>query len=398
MSRSTFRVALWGLIGVGLAIRLGLAYWGDGVDYDLRSYEVVLDVLRRDPLELYATVNDARAARWPYPPGYFSWILVAGELPGGFRNLMQLPPILADAGIALLVQEFLRRRGAGEAARLAAVALVALGPSFMAISGYHGHIDSLAILPAVAAVLVWDSAGERRALWAGLLIGVGASIKTVPALMVLALLPTVRSPREAVTLVGAAVAVPLALLAPFLVATPSATVDAFTYRGLPGYGGISLVVQPGLAELWLKQTPVSLNGVNDWLFDHGAVLTLPALGALALFLARTRPDAADAAVLVWLVVYVFGINFLLQYLPWGLPFFLMAGHLSRVAQLQAALLVPTVLVYAQPWESDAVLWVYVPFMLALWAAFVVALVVLGRRAWNGHGGARRLEAPASAPA
>jgi hypothetical protein len=398
MSPATFKAALWGLICAGLAIRLGLAYWGEGVDFDLRSYEIVLDALRQDPLDLYATVNDARADRWPYPPGYFAWILAAGELPGGFRNLAQLPPILADAAIALLVQEFLRRRGVGYGARLGSVALVALGPSFMAVSGYHGHIDSLAILPAVAALLVWESGGGHRALWAGLLIGVGASIKTVPGLVVLALLPTVRSPREAATLVGAAVAVPLALLAPFLAATPGDTVDAFTYRGLPGHGGISLVVQPGLAELWVKETPVALNGVNEWLFDHGWLVTVPALGALGVLLAATRLDAPDATVLLWLVVYVFGINFLLQYLPWGLPFFLMAGHLWRVAQLQAALLVPTVISYSRPWESDAVLWVYVPVMVAVWAAFAVALVVLARRAAAGSGRAGATRAPASAPA
>src|SRR5207302_10782054 len=105
--------------------------------------------------------------------------------------------IAADAAIAWLVQAGLGRAGASDRTRLSACALVALGPAFALISGMHGQIDSVAILPAVLALVVWERGGSRRALAAGLLIGRAASIKTAPGLMVLALLPSVRSRREA---------------------------------------------------------------------------------------------------------------------------------------------------------------------------------------------------------
>jgi hypothetical protein len=49
-----------------------------------------------------------------------------------------------------------------------------LGPSFIDISGYHGQIDSVAILPAVLALMVWERRPQpTRSVRAGLLIGLG---------------------------------------------------------------------------------------------------------------------------------------------------------------------------------------------------------------------------------
>src|SRR3712207_1723439 len=118
------------------------------------------------------------------------------------------------------MQDFLRRRGATERTRLAAVALVALGPSFWIVSGYHGHIDSLAILSAVLIVWLWDRwpPGMRRALTCGGLVGLGIATKVVPGLVLVALLPWVRSRREALALVAPAALIPLVAFVPFLVA------------------------------------------------------------------------------------------------------------------------------------------------------------------------------------
>jgi hypothetical protein len=390
MNAALFKRSLWSLIAIGTLIRLLLAHFGTGVEYDLHSEEIVYSALRRDALHLYTTVNTVQQSRWPYPPGYLPWIAFAGAaFWSHFRLLMHVPPIVADAAVAWLVADFLGRRGADYRARLVAAGLVALGPSFIAISGYHGQIDSVAILPAVAALRQWELGDPRhRALWSGLLIGVGAAIKTVPLLLLLALVPAVRARREAVTLVAAAVAVPLLLTAPFLFTTLHATLHSLTYRGLPGYGGISLLVQPDLARMWLLRSVMSLNAVNGWLFHHGALVTVPALSAMFAVLWRRRVNAVDASVVMWLAVYVFGVNLFLQYLPWGLPFFLMAGHLKRSAQLQAFLLIPTLIVYAAPWSDDNILLVYVPMMIAVWAGFVVALIVLLRRPWASGGQAQ----------
>ena len=83
-----------------------------------------------------------------------------------FDGWIQLPAVLADAGIALgvlwqLLRCAARPSGCGSARR----ALVMFGPSFLLVSGYHGQIDSLAILPAVGrAARVGARRGAARAV------------------------------------------------------------------------------------------------------------------------------------------------------------------------------------------------------------------------------------------
>jgi len=131
---------------------------------------------------------------------------------------IRLAPIAANLGIAFVVQDFLGQRGAERSTRLAGAALVAPGPSFLVVSGYHGQFDAVAFLPAVLALTLWERDLPRRALWAGLLIGLGGALKTVPLLLLVALLPSVRTRREAAVLVGAAALPVLAALAPFAIA------------------------------------------------------------------------------------------------------------------------------------------------------------------------------------
>ena len=130
---------------------------------------------------------------------------------------------------------------------------MALGPTFGMVSGYHGQFDSVAILPAVVALYLWERLETpSRGLVAGGLVGLGGIFKTVPLVMLVALLPTVRSWREAGWLLGSAAAVLVVASLPFLVAT-RATYEAAVrdYHGFPGVGGLSLVVQPDLAGAWL---------------------------------------------------------------------------------------------------------------------------------------------------
>lgn len=384
-----YRRALWALIAVGTLVRLVLAATTDGVAYDLESFSIVNTALRDgDPFGFYAVVNESGAfgpyPRWPYPTGSLPLVLAVGSLADalgvGLDHLIRVPFIAADAAIAWLVASFLGRRGASERTRLGAAALVALGPAFAGISGFHGQMDAPAILPAVLALWVWERLdGPQRALLAGALIGVGGAVKTAPLLMVLALLPSARSRREGLTLMAAAAAVPLAALLPFLVADPGSVLSSLRYRGAPGLGGISLLAQPALPTGWLAGENVPLNGLSRALLDWGIVVTLPVLLGVAAFALRRRLAALDAAVLLWLAFYVAGVNFFMQYLVWGLPFLLMRGHLRAVAALQLALLPALVLTYSS--SPDTLIWLlYTPPVLLAWAVAVVALVRIATRA------------------
>jgi hypothetical protein len=382
LSRSVRR-SLIGLIACGVVMRLAWVAQTGGLPFDMASLRSVALALLDQPLSLYSDLNPEREYHWPYPPGYFPWVLASHGLDGagilGFRAAIVLPAVAADAALAWLVQAGLGRAGASERTRLGAAALVALGPAFALISGYHGQIDAVAILPALLALLVWERGGPRRALVAGLLIGVGASIKTAPGLMLLALLPTVTSRREAATLFGAAVALPLAALAPFLVADGAGVARALGYGGIPGQGGLTMLADPGLTRYWVhNEQGIGPNGLVAFLSDHGSLLTAAALLAAGAFAARRRLEPRHAAVLLWLTFYVLGTGFAFQYAIWGLPFLILAGRLRWAVVLQAGLLVPMLLYYLGPFKVDALLPVYYVLMATVWAGLAAALVVTAR--------------------
>ena len=333
------------------------------------------------PFALYADVNPSSGARWPYPSGYLPWLLVASWIAGHsalpFHGVVQLPPILADAGLAWVGQAFLGDRGAGERTRLVAAALVAAGPSFAFVSGYEGQFDNAAILPAAAAVLAWGRmAPSGRAPAAGLLLGLGAALKTVPAIVALALLPRVSSRREAAVLLGAAVAVPILLLVPWLVAEPHATVDSLRYSGVPGLGGLSLLAQPNLLDYWLLDGSVQLSGLSNTLLDLRFVITAVALAAATALLARRRPDPAVGAVLLWLAVFASAVSFGPRYVVWGLPFMLMAGYLREAALLQLLAFPAAVILAFRTYDSESVVVVYAILMLAVLVASIVWLILV----------------------
>jgi hypothetical protein len=375
------RRILWAMIAAGLAARVIVAFATVGVGYDIESFHLVARALHSDPLALYAHVNPAGGARWPYPSGYFPWLLLADwianhtSLP--FHGIVQLPPILADGALAWIVQAYLGDRGATERVRLAGAALVALGPSFAMVSGYEGQLDSVAILPAAAALLVWGRMRPPgRAVGAGLLIGVGAALKTVPALVALALLPRVRSLREGITLLGLTGAVPVLGLLPWLLAKPGATMDALRYTGVPGLGGLSLLAQPNLADYWLRGRNVHLSGLTNALLDARFPITVVVLAGVVAVLLWRRPEPAQAAVVLWLAVFASAVNYGPRYLVWGLPFMLMAGRLREAAALQAIAFPAAVIVVARPYQAEWIVVAYVALMLLLLISFAVWLGLL----------------------
>ena len=371
------------IIAAGAAIRLVLAFalFGHG---DILAFQVAYQYLDANGLDFYAVNLEQPFGGgyvWPYPPAALAWVFAAGRFAAAsglaFDAVVQLLPILADVGIAIAIYVWLGWRGASERLRLAGLALVMLGTSFIAISGYHGQIDSAAILFGVLGVMAWERAGPaNRALIAGALIGVGATIKWIPLLLVLALLPSVRSWTEAAKLMIAAAIIPLVVLAPFFAAQPEAVSLLPSYSAFPGLG---LVLQPELAQSWATIDFIGLSNLSDpviFLNDNAGRITIAVLLVLGAFMLRYRPAPIDAAVLVWLAIYAFSPNFFLQYMVWGLPFFIMAGYLWQTAVLQAVLLAPTVIFYLAPWPNGDVGIPYAVIMIGLWAFWVGALAVL----------------------
>ncbi len=382
----TIRRRLLIIAAAGIAVRLFLAFhwFGNG---DIFTFAAVGGRTLDDPLHTYAGNIDG--VYWPYPPGYLAWLVAALKLAGltglPFQGVVQILPILADLAIAALIYWFFRRRGATERTCLAAFSLVMLGPIFIAISGYHGQIDPVAILPGVAALIIWEQRPRsRRALAAGLLVGVGAALKTVPFLLLVPFAAASRSRREVATLVAAAAVVVAAVSIPFYLAAPAGFRDGLSYAGVPGRGGLSVILDPGFA-VDRRFSPVLAtvghpNSLTDWLSDSSAAITLVVLAGLGAFLLRYRPAPLDGIVLLWLSIFVFNPNFLPQYFVWALPFFIMAGYLIETALLQIAMVPVLFVTYLSPnvyGRPGAI--AYVAILICLWVFWAVALVVVARR-------------------
>jgi uncharacterized membrane protein len=383
------------VLAIGLVLRLWIA-WRLGPTGDTRSFAAAAQGFRQHGLHFYSHVNAYDAARpytyrnFSYPPGYIPVLLVAeaaskGPFPAGiqFWQVARVVPIVADITTAWLVQAYLPRNKYG--LRVAAATVIAIGPSFIVSSASEAQLDSVAILPAVVAVLLWKHGGARRALWAGLLIGVGAAIKTIPIIMILALFPTAFSRREALRLGVAAFAVPVLALLPFALVDPAGTSATLRYAGFPGAGGVALLLQPGLARHYLGD--YDLSSAYPLLQHWGWILPAAGVAGTAFLCVRARLNPVSAATLLWLVVYALSANWYPQYLAWGSPFLLMSGYVVS-GSLAQAVLIPTLLFAyraklsvisaAVPTGRTGSL-VYAVLMDVLWLAAASAALILLRR-------------------
>ena len=384
-------VAAIALLGLGIRLFFAVHWFGNG---DILTFLFVGARAKADFLHTYSTNIDG--VYWPYPPGYLPWLVAAIEISThfsvAFDRVVQLLPIAADLGIATCVYVYLGWRGAPVNRRVAGFSLVMLGPVFIAISGYHGQLDAVAIFPGVLGFLVWErNRGPGRAVGTGLLLGLGAVLKTVPLLLVLPLAASTDAMRERIRLVVAAILVVIVVCLPFYVAEPAGFRGGpLEYSGAPSRGGLSLLADPGFAvdrrlssALALAGTP---NDVAESISKASGPITAVILVAFLFFVFRYRPAAVDGIVLLWLAVFAFSPNFLLQYLVWALPFFIMAGYLWEVAILQIAVVPVLLITYLNPSAYErAGATAYVAMMICLWAFWMVALFTVGRRIVRARG-------------
>ena len=255
-----------------------------------------------------------------------------------FNHLVQLLPIAADLAVAVAVYVYLGRRGADEGRRVAGFALVMLGPVFVAISGYHGQLDSVAMLTGVLALIIWSVKEVNPPVGCGLAcwLGIGGLLERPsppPGCPVRRLLPVPARGGETRERGGRALW--RAACLPFLLAEPAGFKKVLVWSGVPGRGGLSLILDPAFASERRLSPALALAGdpsyVANWVSRANGVTTIIVLLALTAFLVRYRPAPIDATVLLWLSVYVFSVSLLAAVPDLGLPFFIMAGYLRETA-------------------------------------------------------------------
>jgi hypothetical protein len=380
---------------------------GVGNTFDVGNIALAGHALAHHGVRMYASFD--RPDRWPYPPLYVPLAALANKAAGvlhvSFSTLIRLPDVVADLALALLVEQMVAWRGATATRRLAAAAAVAVGPCVLSVSAVHGQIDVFAIAFAVAGYAAFQRfTGTKRAVAAGLLIGMGAAIKVVPGFAVLPLLPHLPDWRQRGRLLAATAAVPILSVLPFFVATPSAVKRILLgYHGLAGVGGLSLAVQPRLALFWFAHGVYHVSRVGQILQDASVWLTLAGVVAVTVVCWKWRPEPAVGASLIYLVVWICGVNYFLTYAVWGLPFFILAGYTAATVAFQAVYLVPLWFAYdgllthrpTLRHGNGAVEHLYVPAMLILYLAFCCAVgVLVYAMAWAQPNTPRAVPGPA----
>jgi hypothetical protein len=180
----------WLILSAGLALRLAIAPLGahPGDFATLTGWAQA--IAHHGLLNIYQT-SDAN-----YPPlalallGGSRWLygLVTPGDPVGplWMILLKLPAILADIGMGALVWRKTARRGMPSGWLLAAIIF---NPALIYLSAWWGQIDSVVMLPALAALLdMLDDHVFRAGLWLGIGVMVKLQAAVVAPLIVFLLL------------------------------------------------------------------------------------------------------------------------------------------------------------------------------------------------------------------
>ena len=356
-SRTGFGNAAGGilvLLALGLAFRLIIAYLlpGSGFNVDVVSFRFWASNLASQGLFGFYD----RDFFHDYTPGYLYVLWVVGTIGnflGGIGDLIKIPPILGDLGLAYLVWSMTRELGGSERAARIGALLVLLNPVTWFDSVVWGQVDSVGVVVLLLALReLWRDRPERAAVLAtlaalvkpqlGILIplvaivvirralwpegGFGAEAEPEPRGSTTGWERRVRGPIRIVT-TGAAgfltailASLPFGLSLPGLVAQIFKTAAGYPYLSVNAFNPWALVTQTtadgqqqglALSRTWIcdstiTASPAGALHVGDWILwtwpastatcDNGLLL-----GAFPAVFVGSALFIVAAAIVVWLV-------------------------------------------------------------------------------------------------
>jgi hypothetical protein len=303
-----------------------------------------------------------------------------------FHLTIKLWPILADAGLALLVWRVGRRRF-GDRRGLWLGLAYAANPVAILTSAFHGNQTVLGVLFAFWAYeRVASGPVEAAARWRGaaLLLGLGIAARTFPVLLapVFALLlplgPGFDGVKRRTGFLALAALPSVAASLPPLAADAGAYVrELTTYSGFADQGWLALRralgVVAGTGRRFPTDTAVWLQASKLLFFALYAAL----LAALA---RRPRHDLAAGCLLAWLLFLTVYGGVSTHYLVWVVPFGLVAARRWTAAYSAAAAL--SMIAFYLTWFPGVLLGPYAPPRLGpapaaepVWPFYLAALAV-----------------------
>ncbi len=307
-----------------LVLKILLAYVTLGTN-DATTWENDLVKLRADGFaELYRDgvyLPDDPAHHYPqyfiHPPPVLHILKTFGafEESTGLPLRFWLRLLCAFADLATLCLVW-RIRGPGTDWR--ALALLALSPIGITISGFHMNTDPVMICFVVASV--WFVERKQFGI-AGVAFGLAAGIKLVPVLFVPAFLLYLPDHRNRLRWALAALATWLVIGLPYLAREPGLILSRILgYGGWTGWWGIYLLLRFLLIAMGFDAPAGLLAGPGKW-------LALASIVAIPVYLRLTcrRPPLFDQCGAVVFAFLLLSPGFGFQYLAWSSPWIVALG-------------------------------------------------------------------------
>lgn len=316
--RSGWTIALAAVVAFAAKLALALKTYGTNDVYSYQQFAVWSHYLgvalyRLDPL-------------FNHPPsmihilGGMNWLAAATPLP--FPFWLRIPSILADAANLWLVWKLLGRRVEQPSIHWALV-LLALSPTLILVSGFHGNTDSVVIFFVLLAVALIEK--DASAWTSGAALGLAHCVKVFPLIAAPAMLLYLRGWKQRVRFCSGAAAVILLAWSPYLYQDPQIALrQVFGYRSAYGVWGLSYILDqltsalPALASL-------------NFAFQHlGAYfgVGLVCLTSWWMSRARPRPRLFSQVGFVFLLFLSISSGFGVQYLAWLAPWVVEQGWLA----------------------------------------------------------------------
>ena len=316
--RSGWAIAGAGAIGLAVKLLLALKTYGTNDVYSYQQFAVWsrylgVDLYHVDPL-------------FNHPPSMIhvlqamDWLSRATGL--SFSFWLRLPAILADAANLWLVWKLLGER-VRERSIFWALLLLAVTPTLILISGFHGNTDSLVMFFVLLSVYLIQRDGN---VWAaGAALGLAHCVKIYPLIAAPAIVLNLRGWPQRIKFCAAAGAAVLIGWSPFLFQDPHAVLgQVFGYRSAYGMWGIAYMLDQ------LSAAAPRLTPLNTAFQHFGAYVSLGLVWLVSWRMSRRepRPPLFSQIGLAFFLFLAVASGFGVQYLAWLAPWVVEQGWIA----------------------------------------------------------------------
>lgn len=303
-----------------------------------------------------------------------------------FLFLLRLPGIIADFIVVLVLLQ-MSKPEYGLRLPTWAVALFALSPVSVMISGFHGNTDSVMVMFLVCAAFMCL---RQRPVLCGLLFAMSCQIKIIPLLFFPALVFFWLARDKAFRFILSSGLLSLTLWAEPLLKCPGWFVkNVFSYGSYWGIWGVTYVLRLTSLDCFNR---VSFFGMTA--AQNAVVIALKGAIILAAVMIAWRrrhlpgPALLSSLAYIWIVFFVFAPGVCAQYLVWLAPFVLLLSpvlYSSLLASSSIFLFIfYTVTSRGFPWmvsvSMDEVREQWAPWSLLPWVVLGVGLIAISRKA------------------